>query len=387
MVHKPYNLYKRPSKKRKYIYYVQFYDEAGNRMIARSTGQTSKSAAEAWAIEKIRRGVIISDKNITFEKYAENWWIWDKCTYVKHRLARGANISRGYVDSMRGYLDRHILPCFGSKKLQRISSRMIESWLMDLKDKPAKDGNLLSPTTVNHCLTCLKIMFKEAVRLEYLHKSPAAGIMQLREKPKQKSILSIDEIRQLFQENNINLVWDGDRRHFTINILAASTGMRMGEIQALQLQDVHNNYISINFSWDRKYGLKEPKWNSQRQIPIPSKTFAYLQELISISPYQEPEDFIFFGADNRIPIHNKTISGALYKALKNIGITPAEREKRNITFHSWRHFYNSLMRGKIHDAKLRRLTGHKTLEMTEHYTHFNIDDFQDVLRIQEEYFS
>ena len=77
----------------------------------------------------------------------------------------------------------------------------------------------------------------------------------------------------------------------------------------------------------------------------------------------------------------------MYKAFEQIGITHQEREERNITFHSWRHFYNSLMRGKIHDAKLRRLTGHKTLEMTEHYTHFNITDFKDVLIIQEQFFS
>jgi integrase len=78
---------------------------------------------------------------------------------------------------------------------------------------------------------------------------------------------------------------------------------------------------------------------------------------------------------------------ALYGAFKKIGISLEERKERNITFHSWRHFYNSLMRGKIHDSKLRRLTGHKTLEMTEHYTHFNIDAYRDVLRIQNEYFS
>ena len=75
-----------------------------------------------------------------------------------------------------------------------------------------------------------------------------------------------------------------------------------------------------------------------------------------------------------------------YKALENIGISSEARKERNITFHSWRHFYNSLMRGKIHDAKLRQLTGHKTLAMTDHYTHFNINDFKDVLSIQEQYF-
>ena len=95
----------------------------------------------------------------------------------------------------------------------------------------------------------------------------------------------------------------------------------------------------------------------------------------------------FFGKDRNIPVHDRVILDRLYKAFENIGISPAQQKRRNVTFHSWRYLYNSLMRGKIHDSKLRRLTGHKTLEMTEHYTTFNLEDYQDVLRIQEQYFT
>jgi len=388
MSHKPYNLYKRPTKKPgKYIYYVQFYDETGNRLSAKSTNQVSKSAAETWAIEQIKRGLITSPKNITFGQYAQDWWIWDKCQYIKGRLARGANLSRSYADSMRTYLTQHILPYFENKKLQKITSKMIEEWLMTLREKSGKTGVPLSHTTVNHCLTCLKIILKEAVRLEYLYRSPATGIKQLLEKPKEKSILTIGEVKELFFEDNIDHIWSGDLRHFTLNLLAASTGMRMGEVQALMCQYVHKNYIEVFYTWDRKYGLKKgAKWSSERQIPIPFKTYIYLQELISISPFKEPTDLVFFGKTKNKPIYNKTISDRLYKAFENIGISQEEQKRRNITFHSWRYFYNSLMRGKIHDSKLRRLTGHKTLEMTEHYTHFKIEDFQDVVKIQEDFF-
>ena len=74
-------------------------------------------------------------------------------------------------------------------------------------------------------------------------------------------------------------------------------------------------------------------------------------------------------------------------ALKKIGISPSERKEWNITFHSWRHFFNTLLRGKIHDAKLRALTGHRTLEMTEHYTKFRLEDFTDVVKVQNEFLS
>jgi len=265
---------------------------------------------------------------------------------------------------------------------------MIEEWIMKLREKPGKTGDPLSHTTVNHNLTCLKIMLKEAVRLEYLYRNPAEGINQLQERPKEKSILTIDEVKELFHKDNIDRVWNGDLIHYTLNLLTASSGLRMGEVQGLMRQYVYKNHIGVYFTWDRKYGLKKgSKWSSDRQIPIPSKTFTYLQELMRLSPFQGPEDIVFFGKDRNKPIHEGVILDRLYKAFQNIGISPEERKVKNVTFHSWRYFYNSFMRGKIHDSKLRRLTGHKTLEMTEHYTTFNIEDFQDVLKIQEEYFS
>ncbi|MBA7658556.1 hypothetical protein ES703_66512 [subsurface metagenome] len=42
-MHKKFHLYRRKNKKGN-VFYVRFYDEYGNRMPGRSTGQTSKAA-------------------------------------------------------------------------------------------------------------------------------------------------------------------------------------------------------------------------------------------------------------------------------------------------------------------------------------------------------
>jgi len=105
---------------------LKFYDEAGNRLTARSSGQTSRAAVETWAVEQLKRGLVVQNRRITFEQFAKNWWIWDRCDYIRGQILRGARISRGYADSMRTYLTQHILPYFGSKKLQKITPKMIE---------------------------------------------------------------------------------------------------------------------------------------------------------------------------------------------------------------------------------------------------------------------
>jgi integrase len=227
---------------------------------------------------------------------------------------------------MRSYLERHILPYFENKKLQKINARMIEQWVLGLREKTGRTGEPLSNVTINHCLICLKIMLKEAVRLEYLYRNPAASVLKLKETPQEKSTLKPDQVRELFRDESIDEVWNGDLKHFTLNLLAASTGMRLGECQALQLQHVHREgHISIVHSWDPKYGLVEPKWGSVRDIPVPRKTLRYIGELIGVSPFQGPADLVFFDNERDKPIRGEIVLKASYYALENIGISPEER--------------------------------------------------------------
>ena len=87
-MHNPYNLYKRPTtKKNRYIFYVKFYDPEGNRLTAMSSGQTSRAAAEVWAHEQLKKGIITTEKNITFGKYAEDWSV---TASVKEDRRRGS---------------------------------------------------------------------------------------------------------------------------------------------------------------------------------------------------------------------------------------------------------------------------------------------------------
>lgn len=160
--------------------------------------------------------------------------------------------------------------------------------------------------------------------------------------------------------------------------------MRLGEIIAIENQHVHDGYIAVEQAWAQRYGFTEPKWGSRRVVPIPSRTAACLRELISFTFHPEPDSLVFFGIERRKPIDHRTVSQALYRALANVGITDDVRRERNVTFHSWRHWFNTQMRTRVPDVKPRRVTGHKTVQMTELYTHFNEHDFADVAVAQED---
>ena len=152
----PFTLYPRKANKGKIIWYYRTYDEFGNRTFGKSTGQTSKAAAKQYVVELIKKGALVTKGNPTFSKYAENWWIWDKCSYVKSRIQRGKSVSRDYVDIMRGYLVKHIIPYFKDIKLQNITAKMIEDWVLKLRETPGENRKTLSHSTVNPSLISIK---------------------------------------------------------------------------------------------------------------------------------------------------------------------------------------------------------------------------------------
>ena len=276
-----------------------------------------------------------------------------------------------------------ILPYLEHLKLYKIKRGHIEDFQMGLVAEKA-NRRALSRKTVNNIVNTLKVMVSEAFRLGYIPSNPAAGIGGLKTSARKRGILKRDEIKKLLGDNLLQKAWGERKNHRSLNELALATGSRIGEVQGLRRKDVQSGYISIEVAWGRKYGLGPPKWGSARKVPICQRVRSHLQEIMESSPFKEPDDFVFWGKDRRTPIDNKTIVEVLYKALAAIGISDAERRERNITFHSWRHAFNTHMRGKIADSKLRRMTGHKTAQMTEQYTSFNLEDFDEVAQHQEE---
>ena len=78
------------------------------------------------------------------------------------------------------------------------------------------------------------------------------------------------------------------------------------------------------------------------------------------------------------------IEKKLYRALASIGISEEERIKRNIVFHSLRHTTNTILRSAgIADSKVRMITGHRQESMTERYTHFRLENYQEISSIQQ----
>lgn len=369
---KLYSLYPRSSGGRT-IYYYRTYDEAGARSSGRSTGQSSQAAAHAWMRERIERGELIPVPRMSFGSYATDWWVWDRCRYIQRKNAGGkTKISHAYADTERSYLTRHILPTFGPLPLERITVAVADRWMLALR------ASGLSPATVNNCLRCLKKMLTEAVRTGLLRANPLAAVEQLEEEGQGKGVPTSDEVRVLFGPGSLERVWRGDLLTYTANLLAATTGMRLGEIQALQRSQIGKHSLQVTHAWSRKYGRKSTKSGEERTVPLPPRVATCLAELPGGTP-----DWYVFSLSGERPVNERTITGALYRALAAIGITEAKRRERALSFHSWRYYLNTqLQLAGVPLTLLWHTVGHASEEMTRRYTALSPEDLAELARAQ-----
>lgn len=78
---KPYSLWKRRLNTGKTVYYVRFRLDNGSWGTAKSSGQTTKTAAEAWAIKYLKSGRVVLKENVTFSQFASDFFSPDSSYY------------------------------------------------------------------------------------------------------------------------------------------------------------------------------------------------------------------------------------------------------------------------------------------------------------------
>ena len=134
-------------------------------------------------------------------------------------------------------------------------------------------------STANKVITILKTIFKEGFFREEIEKDPTIGIGRVNYQKTEVGIFTIDELLSLFPRNSLK-PWT-DIHDYTCFLIAASTGMRRGEILALRWQnvDLGNSVIRILEAWKDKDEIGLPKWNKKRIVPLSNRTTEKLKKL------------------------------------------------------------------------------------------------------------
>ena len=160
-----------------------------------------------------------------------------------------------------------------------ITTADVEAWLLMMKEK----GDLKAKS-INLVYMAFRTILKEAFRLGFISADPTIRVQGLAEEKPRRGVLSIAELKKLFAGDALATRWKGNLKLYVANILAASTGMREGEIRGLLIKDVHDDYIDVQHSWEQGYGLKGAKWGSERRVTVPKSVTTLLDEAHRAEP-------------------------------------------------------------------------------------------------------
>lgn len=194
--------------------------------------------------------------------------------------------------------------------------------------------------TANRDLRTLKASFGRAVDRGHLHENPAGRVKAIREPDRRKRVLSSEELSKL-------LAACPTRRWQALVALAATTGMRRGELLALRWDDVDFDAATVWVS-NRPGHLTKSRRNRTLGL-IPE-----MQELLMSLPRRGDNVFCI---QNGLPWRHN-FSRDFRAIVKRAGIP-------HCTLHDLRRtFVSQLARAGVNQAIVQKLAGHASMATT-----------------------
>lgn len=306
-------------------------------------------------INSINTGTFVDKmRNPTLEEWLIFWLSTYKKNVIKERT----------FDQYESVIRVHIIPEFGSFKLVDLK----ESQLQKFYNRLLEDG--LSARTIHVINTVLSSALKKAMKNRLILYNVCDGIELPKQVKKERRVLTTDEQKRLIKELKKD-------EQGAMYIFALFTGLRRGEVLALQWDDVdlENGIIKVTKNLGRvktyvdsgdktKLIVSEPKTESSRRvIPIVDSLIPLLETQKKRT--QEKNEFnLVFPSEAGGYIDPGNYNRKFYKIVKRAGLPKANP-------HSLRHsFATRALEAGLDLKTTQELLGHASINITsDMYTH------------------
>lgn len=284
------------------------------------------------------------------------FWSYKTSPYYKEKKVLGQELSHNYFATNYSRVDRYWAPFFEGRLLGEITPDDVIAIYQDERIQN------LSSKTVKGIMDCITIPLKWAYQKHMTQITGFNDLPRVRVKSKEREILPEVDVAKVFETP-----W-GNEVSRLANLLAMYTGMRAGEVQALRLQDIHDDHIWVSHSYNKYNELVCPKNGESRPCPISKGLHDALVERAKCNPKYsllKGETFVFFGQDPLKPMNQRNFNKYLQRAIADTGIPEPEK----YGFHCWRHGFCTEAAGVVQDNRMiRMVSGHKSQQMFEHYS-------------------
>lgn len=239
--------------------------------------------------------------------------------------------------------------CFGEKEPHELIQLDIDRVVRRLLKR-------LAPHTVSTAITLLKRTINYGVRRDLC--KPLSFSIDL-----PKVVKKIDNKRNRYLSvEEAGTLLETLRRHseqtYRMALVSLNTGMRFGEIASLRWQ-----HIDIK---TRTIKVMDPKNSENRMVFMTDAIFEMFEGLEK----EKPDKLVF---PSRVGGIQSDASHSFHRSVDELGLNDGIDDRRlKVVFHTLRHTAASwLVNQGITLPVIAKILGHKTLQMTERYSHVN----------------
>jgi integrase len=306
-------------------------------------GYFTKRIAEDWlraTLDEARRGTLpgmtrtgvrMSEAVAEWLRYSEHDRAVKKSTLTEYRLT--AN---------------RIVRSLGDVPIEDVTPEMLERWKATLT---------LSNRSVAKYLVILHGIYKRAMKVWAIPRNPVVDV----ERPRYRVS---DDLDAFSPEEVWALVRAaGTEQDAALFLTAAFTGLRMGELLALQWRDVDfaGEAIRVRHSYNIHGGLGTPKSGKVRSVPLVPYVAQALAGLGQRSEFVADDELVFPNELGRFM--DASALRDRYKAAR------ARARLRPLRFHDLRHTFGTLAVRKAEVPAVQAWMGHADIQTTMRYVH------------------
>ncbi len=205
----------------------------------------------------------------------------------------------------------------------------------------------LSKTTVSNVLSVLKSLYSFMLDNGYITANPTKGIHNIKLDRKAPVYLTFAEMNEL-------LATAIDPRDRIIVRMLYATGVRVSELVNIRKKDIDTGRCTITV-----FG----KGAKERTVLIPE---AMVNEIMDYSAGMLTDDRLF-------ELTTRTVQRDIKVLARRAGIT------KNVTPHKLRHsFATHMLQNGGNVVAIQKLLGHASLNTTQIYTHYNVDELKEM---------
>ena len=362
--------------------YLGIDSQTGKRIQANLTARTKTELKKKAQLVKadFQNNGFSKKENIpltSYEEVAQLWW-----ESYQHTVKPNTQ------DSVKRLLSNHVIPLFGSYKLDKLTTPTIQRIVnqLALRANKREDGAFLHYDKI-HALN--KRILQYAVTMQIIDINPAREVILPRKikkgRTKVKHFNNLELKQFLSYLEEADLATYRNIYEITLYKFLLATGCRINEALALHWSDIdlHNATVNITKTLNHLGEINSPKSEaSYRTIDIDAQTIEVLK-VYQKRQRQEAwklgrtETIVFSDFIHKYP-NNKTLATRLNTRFKHAGVP-------NIGFHGFRHTHASLLLNSgIPYKELQHRLGHSTLSMTmDVYSHLSKENAKKAVSFYE----